>query len=45
MQDTIVGENVKAEYVITDKDAVISDDVEIKGVDTFPIYIAKHQQV
>ena len=45
MQDTVVEENVKAEYVITDKDAVVTAGKEIKGADTFPLYIAKHQKV
>ena len=31
MQDTVVEENVKAEYVITDKDAVVTAGKEIKG--------------
>ena len=45
MQDTVVESGVKAEYTITDKNAVITSGKELKGADSFPIYIAKHQVV
>jgi len=45
MQDTVVESGVKAEYIITDKNAVITSGKELKGADSFPIYIAKHQVV
>lgn len=43
MQDTVVGEGATAEYIITDKNVTISANKEIKGTDTFPVYIAKKQ--
>lgn len=45
MQDTVVEAGVKAEYIITDKSAVLTEGKEIKGTDSFPVYIAKHQVV
>lgn len=45
MQDTVVEANADIEYIITDKNVVISSDKELKGSDTFPVYIAKHQTV
>lgn len=45
MQDTVVGENAKLEYIISDKNVTISADKEIKGTDTFPVYVAKNQMV
>ncbi|MCD8221238.1 MAG: glucose-1-phosphate adenylyltransferase subunit GlgD [Clostridiales bacterium] len=45
MQDTVVGEGATAEYIITDKNVTISANKEIKGTDTFPVYIAKKQTV
>ncbi len=45
MQDTVVEAGVNAEYIITDKSAIITEGKEIKGTDSFPVYIAKHQVV
>ena len=45
MQDTVIEPDVKAEYIITDKNAVITAGTELKGADSFPVYIAKHQTV
>jgi glucose-1-phosphate adenylyltransferase len=45
MQDTIIAEGAKVEYVITDKNVTITADKEIKGTDTFPVYVAKYQTV
>lgn len=45
MQDTVIEAGVNAEYIITDKSAVITEGKEIKGTDSFPVYIAKHQVV
>lgn len=45
MQDTVVEANADIEYIITDKNVVISSGQELKGSDTFPVYIAKHQTV
>ena len=45
MQDTVIEPDVKAEYIITDKNAVITAGTELKGADSFPVYISKHQTV
>lgn len=45
MQDTVVEEGADIEYVITDKNVTISEGKEMKGTDTFPMYIAKHHRV
>lgn len=41
MQDTVVGEGVSLDYVITDKRVNITDGKAVKGEESFPIYIAK----
>lgn len=41
MQDTVVEDGASIEYLITDKNVVISAGKEFKGADTFPAYIAK----
>ena len=45
MQDTVVEAGVDIEYLIADKNVVISADKEMKGTDTYPIYINKGQTV
>jgi glucose-1-phosphate adenylyltransferase len=45
MQDTVVGENTNAEYIITDKNVAITSNQEIKGTASYPTYIAKHKVV
>ena len=45
MQDTIVGEGANVEYIITDKNVTISAGKEIKGADSFPVYVAKYRSV
>ena len=45
MQDTVVEAGANIEYLIADKDVTISADKEMKGTDTYPIYIAKAQTV
>ena len=45
MQDTVIGEGAKVEYLITDKNVTISAGKEVKGTDTFPVYVAKYQVV
>ena len=45
MQDTVVGEGANLEYIITDKNVTITAGKEVKGTDTFPVYIAKRQTV
>ncbi len=45
MQDTVVESGANMEYVITDKDVVISAGKELKGNDSFPVYIPKFHKV
>ena len=45
MQDTVIGEGASVEYLITDKNVTISAGKEVKGTDTFPVYVAKYQVV
>lgn len=45
MQDTIVEAGAELEYVITDKEVKITADKELKGADSYPVYIAKQQTV
>ena len=45
MQDTIVGEGTKLEYIISDKNVKITDEKELKGDEAFPVFVAKGQVV
>ena len=45
MQDTVVEPGANLEYVITDKDVAITEGKELKGNDSFPVYVAKYQKV
>lgn len=45
MQDTVIGENVVIDHLITDKEVTITAGKEIKGSDTFPVFVAKKQTV
>ena len=45
MQDSVIEAGVNAEYIITDKKVRISAGKEMKGTDSFPIFIAKRQVV
>lgn len=45
MQDTVIEDGAIVDYTITDKDVVISAGKEMKGADTFPLYIAKGHRV
>lgn len=45
MQDTVVEPGACLEYVITDKDVTITEGKELKGNDSFPVYVAKYQKV
>jgi glucose-1-phosphate adenylyltransferase len=45
MQDTVIEAGAQAEYVITDKKVTIGKGKVLKGADTYPLYIAKHQTV
>ena len=45
MQDTVVEAGADIEYLVTDKNVVITEGKELKGTDTFPVYVAKNQKV
>ncbi|MCI5595511.1 MAG: glucose-1-phosphate adenylyltransferase subunit GlgD [Lachnospiraceae bacterium] len=45
MQDTVVEAGASVEYTITDKNVTISEGKDLKGTDSFPIFIAKSQIV
>ena len=45
MQDTVVEAGASVEYLVTDKNVLISEGKEVKGTDTYPMYIAKSHTV
>ena len=45
MQDTVVEEGANLEYIISDKNVSFTAGKELKGSDSFPVYVAKHQTV
>jgi len=45
MQDTVIEEGAKLEYIITDKEVTITAGKELKGTDSYPVYIVKHGRV
>ena len=45
MQDTVVEAGADIEYVISDKNVVITEGKEIKGTDTFQVFIEKSKRV
>ncbi len=45
MQDTVVAEGANLEYIISDKNVTCTAGKELKGSDSFPVYVAKHQTV
>lgn len=45
MQDTVIEDGVRLENVITDKDVTVTMGQEIKGSESFPVYIAKWKVV
>lgn len=45
MQDTVIEPGVNVEYIISDKNVTITADKEIRGTDSFPVYVAKYQVV
>ena len=45
MQDTVVEAGANLEYLITDKNVKISAGKEVKGADSYPLYIAKNHTV
>ena len=45
MQDTVVEDGARIEYIITDKNVKISAGKEMKGTDIYQVYVAKHEVV
>ena len=45
MQDTVIEAGANVEYLITDKNVTITAGKEVKGTDTFPVYIEKFKTV
>lgn len=45
MQDTVIEAGADVEYVITDKKVTISAGKEMKGTDTYPVFVAKNKRV
>ena len=45
MQDTVIEDGANIEYLITDKNVKVSAAKELKGTDTYPMYIAKNHTV
>lgn len=45
MQDTVIEDGASVEYVVTDKNVVVSTDKELKGTDSFPVYVEKNKKV
>ncbi|XBX03956.1 glucose-1-phosphate adenylyltransferase subunit GlgD [Enterocloster clostridioformis] len=45
MQDTVIEAGASVEYAVTDKNVTITKGKNIKGTDTFPVYVAKYQIV
>lgn len=45
MQDTVIEAGADVEYVITDKKVTISEGKEVKGADSFPVYVAKRKTI
>ena len=38
-------DEAKLEYIIADKDVTVTADKELKGTDSYPVYIVKHGRV
>ena len=45
MQDTVVEAGAEIEYLITDKEVTITAGKQMKGTDSYPIYIGKKSTV
>lgn len=45
MQDTVVEAGARLEYTISDKNVTITVGQEVKGTDTFPVFVEKHKVV
>ena len=45
MQDTVVGENSRLDYVVADKEVVFDNDRTMMGSQSYPVYVAKGSKV
>ena len=45
MQDTVVEDGAELEYIIADKNVVVSAGKEMKGTKRYPFYIVKKYRV
>ncbi len=45
MQDTVIEEGAVLDHIITDKNALITSGKEVRGTDTFPVFVAKYQVI
>ncbi len=45
MQDTVIEPGASLNYVITDKNVTVTDYKELKGNDSFPVYVTKYQKI
>ena len=45
MQDTVVEEGANLDYIIADKEVTITEGKDLKGTDSYPVYIVKHGRV
>ena len=45
MQDTVVEAGADIEYLISDKNVVISEGKQLKGTDTFQVFVEKGKHV
>jgi glucose-1-phosphate adenylyltransferase len=45
MQDTVIAENARVEYVITDKNVTVTAGKSLTGSDSYQVYVAKGQVV
>ena len=45
MQDTVVGENARLDYVVADKDVVFDMNRVLTGHQNYPVYVAKGSRV
>ena len=45
LQDTVVGDNVELEHVVTDKGVMITSSKTLRGSECFPVYIEKGKKI
>lgn len=45
MQDTVIGENTRLDYVVADKEVVFENDRTMMGYQSYPVYVGKGSKV